>query len=1632
MKDPVFDKLPPSYSGFRVWFDTETSYLSGQARLNRKVFSEQVRDFLLRAGTPAYLETPQSRIHRYSQLLEFSAIEHQGRGVLEGGASALGVFSVAPQFRLSKFSRRLFQQNFQEFAGFQVADEPEALRRIFGRLESLIEQKGRVSLIGWNPMFDISFLQTAVQRYPELQQYHSFLPRMMQADRLRLVAAEEAVFRATAKMAETSPYFRRFLGRKLPGAVAQQLDPEKLRFLPFWSIHNIVSAIRNPDTKAILSGSFHTAAKDADVARELYLRFNMVWQDVGTTTFQQRMEIAGLLAPGEKAEDFFVRLFQNVKDRPFQRAEETVSRLAGSRPPGGTPSGWKTLAIAAGGAALLAGGYGLYSWWKGRRQQLEADEENQEGGFRFRAATSFGLAGAALFAAHRLALKNIPNYGARLYQALSTFEEYSPGRLGRVFRGSVWASQFVPSQLVATADDIVLLGSEAAKSGARLALTPLGEHLQRLAGESIDLASLPWHDPGFALRFVRETPESKYLRMFAGETPTDISVSFARAGISTATSARYGAPTSQAPLRPAVGSPLETLRAAARSKSVSGYRGGLIWDLESGSQILSDAAKALEELPSSAITFQPLKAVRQGARISSYAGQASQKAFGLAERVNQLLNQVGAGIHPGSYSTATQLLTQLAFKRVLPVAAAYTGLRFLDYLTGKVVSGLFWDAYAKARILHAEMTDKVPGWRSAVEFNRRVLPGPAYAPLALPLSGALIGGAVGYIRLARSGILSNPALRKAAFYKHAGIGALAGFALALPFLPGMLGSRRTADEWREVFSGEQPVPVRSGRWWDLSGSFFGGGRIKMWRPHRYVLHKTGAVEAGIYGSEEEYWERNPLIHPIRWFKDPNWLARKRAEDRPYPVTSPAFSNVPIIGPLLAATIGKIVAPPVRMHEGEWREDEYTLFSKKVEPRGPDALPPKPAKEEFGFFRSLGHTLRNLTDLVGLPGFFARSLWKNAELDQPPDPELAGSRMMTSLGRRFYQQELGAITGVTPEGDLYGFSEPVRRFIQREEDFPRVNEIPNRMPDWLPGSEYMIDFRKGDPYAKIPYGEIRLPGPGYEALHPELKGVKPEDYPDIHKLRILADVAPWSVEFSVVKSRLEKNLESLPEKERIEFQRAVDRARQTRESVRQFARTKRGETSELEGTIAEVSDKGFRLKEYPGRLFRLSGIRISAAEMSAEAIGEANRVIKESLAVGKRVRLVVEKGAEAGDIVYAAVKTGSGKSLNRELLERRLAVYDDAIAGPEAMEGASLAEKAARRYAEIILTRRDSLFNPFRYVPMPGARKFAPAEDPVLAYERERMNQRRRWDRPVKDFLKPWSRLFFRALTGRAPADEDAALESEVDQLKDYLEYLRGLRQAAYGDRGGLMRMARTLVGGEPTSSPEAAAKRLPEPDRSYFEQLVQTRDEKLRKRILRSASPQLSAALRAQWAKEAARRKGEPVPELGPEGTPVTEEDIRRAKEAGITAQEAARARTIARFFASRKLRLPLGDARAEGSVLSPDIDYEDLKIKILAMEGKDLRDYRIYQDRISTLWRKPYLDGALRELTSGSRTTEEEARRLIERAIANVKRGRTGQSASVTEAPAIKGKRRVEIRARKEPDDDLRREVRRNPELYR
>jgi hypothetical protein len=157
----------------------------------------------------------------------------------------------------------------------------------------------------------------------------------------------------------------------------------------------------------------------------------------------------------------------------------------------------------------------------------------------------------------------------------------------------------------------------------------------------------------------------------------------------------------------------------------------------------------------------------------------------------------------------------------------------------------------------------------------------------------------------------------------------------------------------------------------------------------------------------------------------------------------------------------------------------------------------------------------------------------------------GSRQIDNVSRRYYERELGAGIGPSPTmRESFGYTEPFRRFVQREDFSPQANALKNEMP---PGDDYLTNFKTGDPYIKVDEGYARLPGAGYEAIHPELKGLNPEDYPDIHKLAILGDVAPYSREYNIFRQKVGNDSQDSTEL-RIEYEKILDRVRQTRESV----------------------------------------------------------------------------------------------------------------------------------------------------------------------------------------------------------------------------------------------------------------------------------------------------------------------------------------------------------------------------------------------------------------------------------------------------------------------------------------------------
>jgi hypothetical protein len=123
-------------------------------------------------------------------------------------------------------------------------------------------------------------------------------------------------------------------------------------------------------------------------------------------------------------------------------------------------------------------------------------------------------------------------------------------------------------------------------------------------------------------------------------------------------------------------------------------------------------------------------------------------------------------------------------------------------------------------------------------------------------------------------------------------------------------------------------------------------------------------------------------------------------------------------------------------------------------------------------------LHNVSELAGLYGFFGRTAALAAGLPiQQKGKVIANANRAYGFARRWYDLDLGGLGGST--------NELGRRFLTRPDKIDEYNPVPNRMPSWLPGSEYFLDLKHGDPYTKIPRGEIRLPGEAYERVHHEV-------------------------------------------------------------------------------------------------------------------------------------------------------------------------------------------------------------------------------------------------------------------------------------------------------------------------------------------------------------------------------------------------------------------------------------------------------------------------------------------------------------------------------------------------------------------
>jgi len=566
---------------------------------------------------------------------------------------------------------------------------------------------------------------------------------------------------------------------------------------------------------------------------------------------------------------------------------------------------------------------------------------------------------------------------------------------------------------------------------------------------------------------------------------------------------------------------------------------------------------------------------------------------GIATRIRQLgfkPEKWHLGVTPGP---AMKTLGKMAGKWGAIGGGLYFGYDFLDYmgdqLLGMGPTKLGASAYVGARITAASVAD-VTGLSSISRTQEEIAPGSTnlLKLSAAPLMGALAGMGAHYLqgrglmaRLQKGGRdverasrlsqefmnnfgpghpgwinslgrwaadkeIFNNVMKTKLFDRpskiKAALGAAVGLATVLPFLPGALIPKTSAEELRQIYSGEKDVAVKRGRFWEAGRNPFEGTNVKFFKPHWYPLLMSDARDISIYGERKSAAEKYFLSNFTYE------VERQHYYDRPYPVTSSAFENFPLIGPLLAGTIGQLVKPSLPMHEedyirnGEYLHQPLGFGERRATELG--ELEPGSPISPYGAKGLVGEQMYRLQEMAGLWGYVPGAIKEAITGEEgffTQEQQLESAGRIASVERNIWDRELGG---------GFGAGEILRRvFPHRRREIPLYNPISNLMPGWLPGEgERSPDFQRGDPYSKIPFGDVRLPGAGFAALNPEVAGLAPNEYPEIFRFKILADVAPYADQTRFYKGMIEskKRAGLLSERELSIYEQSVSNLRALRD------------------------------------------------------------------------------------------------------------------------------------------------------------------------------------------------------------------------------------------------------------------------------------------------------------------------------------------------------------------------------------------------------------------------------------------------------------------------------------------------------
>jgi len=454
------------------------------------------------------------------------------------------------------------------------------------------------------------------------------------------------------------------------------------------------------------------------------------------------------------------------------------------------------------------------------------------------------------------------------------------------------------------------------------------------------------------------------------------------------------------------------------------------------------------------------------------------------------------------------LFKNIFLRDVLGIWMGYQGLRFADDVLDQAeIPGMEHGPIAaaagglvKGKEAMAAFRD-ITGITAAARGIEDLMPGAIKSPFAqlVRLGAPFLTTPVGRIIGGRAGGIAGLAV---------GIGAAA---------MGWGDFTQSSEELHKIHTGEKEIPVRAGRWWVLGSTPWSGGRVQYYRKHWYPRLKD-KTEYEAWGGMWGYWKYNfPGIGTIATMIDPYYRQRIDLRAAAYLETGSYGYDIPLIGPMFAATVGQIIRPNIRLHPEQWerlariaRLEEMPTDKQEMLIYAQGQMPYRSTDLRY----ATGQTIRNLQSWAGIYGFFSSVALQKLTGSETPFTDrdvIEPATRMTSLERQFYNLQLG-----DP-----GFTELMRRYIVKHPYYVSfVNPVETALPKWAPDEEYFENFMRGSPTTHLRYDALlRTPGPELERAY----GIVGE-YTPLNKMLALSKMAPWSKEYrqqaAIVRQQIE--------------------------------------------------------------------------------------------------------------------------------------------------------------------------------------------------------------------------------------------------------------------------------------------------------------------------------------------------------------------------------------------------------------------------------------------------------------------------------------------------------------------------------